>query len=138
MIVNGSSEKLKKADLRITNQRVNLMEYFLSKDHAVANQDIESALADLDRITLYRTLKSFEEKGLIHKIIDHNGQAKYASCESDCSSEHHHHQHIHFHCKSCDQTFCVDSHQMPNIQISEDFKVEEIEIMVKGICQKCN
>ena len=51
---------------------------------AVSSQEIEQNLKGIDRITLYRILKAFEEVGLIHSIADGSGKTKYALCSTSC------------------------------------------------------
>ena len=57
--------------LRSTPVREEILHLFLQKDCALSHGDIESEIADyLDRVTVYRTLKTFSNKGLIHKVLD--------------------------------------------------------------------
>ncbi|MFZ1456094.1 MAG: transcriptional repressor, partial [Saprospiraceae bacterium] len=81
-----SPEKiLKKHHLRHTPFRAEVLQIFANAGKALSSHDIESQLSDADRITLYRTLKSFEEKGIIHKAIDGTITQKYAICEAHCT-----------------------------------------------------
>ncbi|MEY3321815.1 MAG: hypothetical protein RLZZ417_1398, partial [Bacteroidota bacterium] len=57
---------LKKHDLRLTQVRKEVLSVFLIKEQALSQSDIENDLGKTDRITLYRTLRSFEDNGLIH------------------------------------------------------------------------
>ena len=41
---------------------------------------LEKAFPKSDRITMYRTLKTFEEKGILHSIKGEGDEAKYALC----------------------------------------------------------
>ncbi|MFZ1703097.1 MAG: transcriptional repressor [Saprospiraceae bacterium] len=129
---------LKKHGLRNTPFRTQVLDVFQNNTHALSPSDIEEDLADFDRITLYRTLKSFEEKGIIHKIADHSGVLKYALCESDCNEAHHHDQHVHFHCESCARSFCMDIVTVPKVTIPEGYSVVSRDMLLKGICKECN
>ena len=75
-----------------------------------------------DRVTLYRTIKQFEEKGLIHEVIDTKGQAKYALCVTECTTHEHHDDHLHFHCSQCDRTIGVDGEV--NLRIDLSFRIQ--------------
>jgi Fur family ferric uptake transcriptional regulator len=138
--MNSSSETiLKNADLRITSQRISLLEFISSKPYAISNQEIEENIEDIDRITLYRTLKTFEEKGIIHRIVDNHGASKYSICQDACSKDHNHrHDHIHFHCHQCDNTFCLNIMNLPSVHLPSGFTKHSTEIMVCGICDSCN
>ncbi|MBK8698927.1 MAG: transcriptional repressor [Saprospiraceae bacterium] len=115
------------------------MEIFSEATHALGNAEIEIQFNDLDRITLYRTLKAFEEKGLIHRITDLDGNTKYALCEAKCIEQQHHehHAHIHFQCLNCHLTFCVENVEIPEIQIPGNFVVTGQNITMTGKCEKC-
>lgn len=69
---------LKKHLLRVTQFRLDVISIFITAGRALASHDIEEKLHDADRITLYRTLKSFEDKGIIHKAIDGTLTQKFA------------------------------------------------------------
>lgn len=98
---------LRQYDLRHTDTRENILNGFLQKTTALSHSDIEVYLNDgFDRVTIYRTLKTFLDKGIIHKILDDNGGVKYALCKDQCASGHHHHDHVHFKCSECNETFC--------------------------------
>ena len=42
---------------------------------------LEKAFPRADRITIYRTLKTFEEKGIVHGIEEGTTEVKYALCQ---------------------------------------------------------
>lgn len=128
---------LKANKLRVTPIRKSLLDLFISSQTALSNQDIEDRLTDVDRITLYRTLKAFQEKGIIHRALDGTDIAKYAACNSGCSVHAHHDEHLHFHCSQCDNTFCVDEIPVPKLQMPEGFTAQKTSIVVDGICENC-
>jgi len=130
---------LKNKKLRFTAFRKEVLDVFLNTPNAVSIGDIEERLKQFDRITLYRTIKSFTEKGLIHEIVMPGDIKKLALCPAECSSVNHVHtgQHIHFRCKMCENIFCLDLHEFPEINIPK-FKVDSIEIQGSGICNVCS
>jgi len=130
---------LKNKKLRFTAFRKEVLDVFLNTPNAVSIGDIEERLKQFDRITLYRTIKSFMEKGLIHEIVMPGDIKKLALCPAECSSVNHVHtgQHIHFRCKMCENIFCLDLHEFPEINIPK-FKVDSIEIQGSGICNVCS
>jgi Fur family transcriptional regulator, ferric uptake regulator len=132
-------EILKKAALKATPMRKDVLEIIAASDYALDNQEIESKLGEVDRITLYRTLKSFEEKGIIHKVTDLLGVIKYAMCDHVClDNQHHNHQsHIHFQCDVCHNTYCVENVEIPQIKVPNNFTVSGQNITVTGNCDRC-
>lgn len=133
----ASDNLLKSYKLRSTPNRQTILHLFLRKDHALSHADIESEIADaLDRVTVYRTIKTFLNRGLIHKVLDDEGSLKYALCNSDCSASEHHHDHVHFKCVKCGQTNCLDV-EVPEMGLPRNYKAEEINVLIQGVCADC-
>lgn len=133
------SEILRKKKLRVTPFRKEVLDIFLNNEHAISIQDIEEALEDFDRITLYRTIKSFTNKGVIHEIVMPGDVRKLALCDGVCDHDSglHEHDHIHFQCRICEEIYCVEVDHFPEMEVP-GFIIEEQEIQAKGICNKCN
>ncbi|MDX1351116.1 MAG: transcriptional repressor, partial [Putridiphycobacter sp.] len=55
-------------DIRVTAMRLLIYKFLAEKEIAVTLSDIENAFEKADRTTLYRTVKTFEEKGIVHQI----------------------------------------------------------------------
>jgi Fur family transcriptional regulator, ferric uptake regulator len=122
-----------------TSCRRSVLALFLKTPYALSHHDVEKALNnEFDRVTLYRTFNSFEEKGLIHKVIDIEGTAKYALCHQDCSKGKHNDSHLHFSCSNCNQTFCLDHIEVPEIKVPDGFLLKKINLIGEGICKKCH
>ena len=128
---------LKKNGLRATPVRKELLQMFMNAKNALSNHDIENKMSDIDRVTLYRTLKSFQEKGIIHRAYDNTDTAKYAACSDHCDAHAHHDEHLHFHCSSCDNTFCVDEIPIPKLEMPQGFTAKSTNIVVEGTCGEC-
>lgn len=128
--------KLKSRAVKPTTMRLLVLEVLEQQAAAVSLQDLEEAFEKADRITLYRTLKTFQEKGLVHSIEDGTGATKYALCEPgcECAPED---LHVHFHCNSCGQTFCLPKVGIPAFQLPGNFSLQEISLMAKGTCAAC-
>lgn len=100
--------------------------------------DLEKDFQISERSTLFRTMKTFEDKGVVHQIEDGTGVAKYALCEEGCECEVGSDLHLHFHCYSCDETVCLTEHKIPKINLPDGYIAEDINLVVKGICEKCS
>jgi Fur family transcriptional regulator, ferric uptake regulator len=129
---------LSEKQINPTTMRLLVLEYLLLQTAAVSLQDLERDFQYADRITLYRTLKTFEEKGLIHNIKDGTGATKYALCTEACSEGEHYDLHLHFNCTRCGETFCLPKTQIPEIALPNKFVVEELNLTAKGICDRCH
>jgi len=130
--------KLKVKDINPTAMRLLVLEFLTRQNAAISLNDLERGMAPSDRITLYRTLKTFEEKGLVHSIEDGTGATKYALCEEDCDGENHHDLHVHFYCNTCRETFCLPNTKIPDISLPINFFRQEMNLIIKGICDQCN
>ncbi|MCZ2100523.1 MAG: transcriptional repressor [Chitinophagales bacterium] len=133
----STTQILKDHKLRVTPFRIEVLELFSGAQHALAAADLETLLNNPDRITLYRTLKSFEEKGIIHKAIDGTNQPKFALCEAHCHEHNHHDEHVHFHCIKCENTFCIESVFIPEVSLPQGFRIKQTDMIVSGECEQC-
>ncbi|MCB0703987.1 MAG: transcriptional repressor [Saprospiraceae bacterium] len=130
-------EILEKNGLRKTNVRLEVLDLFLKSETALAHQQLEHALADVDRITLYRTLKTYEQKGIIHRALDGTQTSKFALCESGCPEHEHHHSHAHFHCEACGKTTCIEEVDAPKVGLPDGYKISGIHLVIQGECADC-
>jgi Fur family transcriptional regulator, ferric uptake regulator len=134
----GSDQLLKNFRLRATPNRQAILHLFLQKEYALSHGDIESEIDDsLDRVTVYRTLKTFLDKGLIHKVLDDQGSLKYALCNEPCTMRGHQHDHVHFKCTQCGQTNCLEI-EVPHVKLPKGYKMKEVNLLIQGICEHCS
>lgn len=131
-------EILRKNQLSVTDGRRKILELFLQSDGALEHADIEKNTgANFDRVTVYRTLQSFVEKGIIHHIPTTDNSIKYALCKDNCEQGHHHDNHVHFICSACLKTICLDDVIIPQVKLPEGFTPENSEMVVNGVCSDC-
>src|SRR5690606_19185114 len=130
--------KLNNKSIRPTAMRLLVLEAMTNQQTAVSLSDLEKQFEKSDRITLYRTLKTFQEKGIVHSIDDGTGAPKYALCEDDCSCDIDRDLHVHYHCKVCSETFCLPKYKIPEINLPARFQAEEANLVVKGVCSLCS
>jgi len=131
-------EILQQHNLKNTKIRQAVLGLLMQSDKGLSHQDLSKALdMDFDRVTLFRTLHAFEENGILHKIIDLNGTAKYAYTLPDKNKEEH--SHAHFICLTCGQVVCLDETFLLNeIKVPKGFIKQTIDVQIKGVCAKCN
>jgi Fur family transcriptional regulator, ferric uptake regulator len=136
--MNSTESILRNFKLRTTPSRESILQLFLKRHYALSHSDIESETqVEFDRVTVYRTLKTFLDKGIIHKVLDDAGGLKYALCSEACSETNHHHNHVHFKCMVCGQTKCLST-EIPTIKLPKGFQVQETNVLIHGVCGKCN
>ncbi len=129
---------LRKNGLSITEGRKKILELFLESDGALAHADIEKHTdAAFDRVTVYRTLQTFVDKGIIHLIPTTDNAILYALCKDNCAAGHHHDEHVHFICNVCSKTICLDDVTVPSVKLPKGFKPVQAAMVVNGICDEC-
>ncbi len=142
-IVEKSLEKnissiFKKNSLSVTDSRKKILSLFLQSKDALAHGDIEKKAGEkFDRVTIYRTLQTFVEKGIVHSIPTSDNSVKYALCK-DCEEGHHHDDHVHFVCSNCKATICLDDIVSPTISLPPGYYIENVQVVINGVCDKCN
>ena len=122
-----------------TKFRTDLLNLFYLTKGSLSVEDILNKFKkSINKVTVYRCLKSFEEKGLIHEVPDNNNLIRFALCNNkECDAKSHNHNHSHFLCSSCNQTFCLDSVKIPDINCIKGFFVRQVKLNIEGLCQNC-
>jgi Fur family ferric uptake transcriptional regulator len=130
---------LKRNNLSITDSRKKILQLFVGQGGALAHGDIEKKTGEkFDRVTVYRTLQTFVEKGIIHTIPTADNSVLYALCKDECTEGHHHDHHIHFVCTQCQKTYCLDDVVTPEIRLPKGYTAGQVEVVVNGVCKECS
>ncbi len=137
-MVKDVKEILKNNSLSITGSREKILSLFLEQPGALAHGDIEKRAGEkFDRVTVYRTLQTFVEKGIIHTIPTADNSIRYALCKDDCKEGHHHDHHVHFVCTQCNTTYCLDDVVTPELKLPKGYTSTHIEVVAEGVCKNC-
>src|SRR5580700_4135714 len=122
---------LKRNNLSVTSGRKKILELFLENETALSHGDIEKNAGErFDRVTVYRTLQSFVEKGIIHSIPTADNSILYALCKDNCSEGHHRDNHVHFICNKCGTTSCLENVSTPQVKLPNGFVASKVEVVV--------
>lgn len=130
-----TENKLVSKNTRPTSMRILVYDFLSAQKAAMSLSEIENHFHHADRITIYRTLKTFEEKGVVHSIQENN-TTKYRLCNDECNENTHKDWHLHFYCTICKQTTCKEDVIIPQ-SIGGSFRIDEIRFFAKGICESC-
>ena len=119
--------------------RIELLNLFYTSKKSLSIEDVLKHFDNsINKVTVYRSLESFENKGLVHKVPDHNNVKRYSLCkEEECSLSIHNHNHGHFICYACNQTFCLEDVKKPEFRNMKGFYVKEFKLIFEGYCQDC-
>jgi len=130
------AQKLKKAGLKITPQRIEILSELADNyDHPTADaiyQKIKKRLPNISFDTVNRTLITLAQSGVI-KIAEGQGGAK----RYDPMTEPHHH----FHCVRCNKIIDFVNKEYDKIKlpgsITKKHQVLGQKIVLDGFCQDC-
>ena len=129
---------LKRNQLSFTESRKAILKLFLQSNGALEHGDIEKQTQEqFDRVTIYRTLQTFQKSGIIHTIPSTDNVVRYALCHNECRQGHHHDNHVHFVCDNCGVTYCLQNTVVPEVKLPKDFTVSQVDVLANGICSNC-
>ena len=132
-------ELLAKAKLKITENRVRVLEVVGNNSFPLSAKDIYSTLErniSINRVTVYRILDLLVDQGLLERISTGGRAFYYGLAPND-----HHRPHPHFYCKSCGQMDCLSPESL-HVDM-EDFirtfpgQIDKVEVRIDGICKNC-
>lgn len=143
---------LRKAQVRVTDARMSVLTTLLTSQRALSHLEVQDALKELDRVTLYRALDCLTDAGLAHKITGDDRVFRYSTGSEKLASDMEsgiQHQHAHFKCTRCGNLFCLDDEQQDtslkeqlNLTLQtimrRGFQNHDIELTIKGWCISCS
>ena len=131
-VFQQARELISKTGNRVTKPRLDTLRTLLSTDKALSHRDLRALFPDMDRVSLYRSLEWLLQHQLIYRI-ETDGQQLY-----NANHQHHtHHHHPHFCCTKCGLSTCLSDTKEAEINVPSGFQITDIELVVKGLCNKC-
>lgn len=131
-----TENKLLTKKVNPTSMRILVYEFLDSQHSGRSLSEVEDHFENADRTTIYRTLKTFEENGIVHSIQENN-TTRYMLCHDNCDGIHHHDYHLHFYCTKCRQTTCLEEVSFENVKLPDGYDVQEFKFVANGICKEC-
>ena len=127
------SNELKKNNIRLTHQRLKVLEYLSnSKSHPTVEQiynALKKEVPSLSKTTIYNTLNYLAELNLIRVLAIDENEAHF-----DAATE----THGHFKCKTCGKIYDFDINMNScETEELENFEIHEKLVYFKGICSGC-
>ena len=98
--------------------------------------ELESRIETIDKSNVFRALTLFRKHHLVHAIEGTGDGTRYELCHSH-HDDHDDDLHPHFFCEECQQTYCLDGVEMPEVQLPAGFKLHSSNFMIKGTCPHC-
>ena len=126
--------ELLNAGIRPSVQRLAIYEYVrMSKAHPTAEvvyEALRDELGSLSLTTVYNTLKLYSDAGLVQMLNMDDGLLRY---DGDTTV------HSHFKCSCCGEIhdLSVKGDYNTWFEGSDDFRITEVQLYLKGLCKKC-
>lgn len=134
--VGEAGELFRRHGLKVTPQRLEIFAALMAgEDHPDAEavyQNVRQRVPSISRDTVYRTLTTFEEKGLVRRAEILSGPSRF-----DANTEPHHH----FVCSLCGAIKDFASEALDRMSLPASVKklgrVDFAQVQVRGICKDC-
>ena len=119
-----------------TANRILIAQALLDAGRPVSMMEIEAMVETIDKSNIFRALQAFREAHLVHVLDDTGDGVRYELCHSHHDDEDDD-VHVHFYCEKCHRTYCLEDTPIPPVSIPEEFEVETVNYLLKGICPDC-
>ena len=127
---------LKRHKVNITRNRISILAAVLSMKGAVAASSIfAEAGIDADRVTIYRTLKVFERKGVLQLVANTHGKVEFCIRPGILGMEEMETVYARSICIACGTQAPLDFPKPADIEGMYGF--DPSEILIKGLCWSC-
>lgn len=134
-----AAQLLKKNGLRRTAARETILRLLAAAGSPLSHHDIlrkQKGAGSLDRVTVYRTLITLQEAGLLHRIQGIDGTWRYCRLKDEspgaCAGGH-----IHFLCSKCNRMSCMPEQPLPWIPAPDGARILSKQLVVHGLCAAC-
>ena len=127
-------DPLRVAGLRRTPARVAVLERIDALARPVSHAELQAEIANVDDITLYRTLATLVDAGLVHRVHGTDGVWRYCPQpeREGCPGNH-----VHFLCTACGSMRCLVDQPMPRVTVPRGARVHGRHFVVHGCCARC-
>lgn len=127
-----ANDILKAKKISHTGIREKILDIFLYKAPLTQKELMLLANFKLNRITLYRTLRAFLNKGVIVRIYDDKGQEKFFLNYENKKD------HVHFKCIKCGKLFSFPGKVFKYRSLPKGYVAKEKKLFITGICNQCS
>ena len=128
---------LEEHGIKPTANRIVVVRELAKSLQPVTLAELETRILTIDKSNIFRALTLFREHHLVHVIEGGSEGVRYELCYSH-DHDHDEDIHPHFFCEKCQQTYCLDYTEIPEIPLPKGFEKRSANLMIKGICGKCS
>ena len=130
-------EMLKAAKLYCTVGRIAILKVLMKAGKPISQEQIaiRSGKERFDKVTIYRTLESLLNVGLVHKVFI-DKRAWHFELAHNCTKNQ---CHPHFTCMNCGDTHCLMEISLPMAKSPhKGFVIHRQQVRLEGLCPTCN
>lgn len=128
---------LTRFSIKPTDKRIAILTVFQKNNNPVDSQfildEVKKSHPAIDRATVFRTLNTFTEQGLLIKLEFNEGKSRY-----ELSLKDHHHHVI---CTECGRFVCIEQCNLKEIdrEVTKDtgFRINFHRLEFFGVCHDC-
>lgn len=141
METNRSESLLNEKKIKITKQRITVLDLIMSKDSSFCANDLFGELSGkMDLVTVYRNLELLCKEGILREVINKSGRQYFEFCSVNNPA------HPHFYCNLCKKIFCMKTksgYSATNSTLKkknhdDNFIIHETVLQYSGICPSCH
>jgi Fur family ferric uptake transcriptional regulator len=129
-------EMLKAAKLYCTTGRVAILMVLMNAGKPLSQDQIarRSGKSHFDKVTIYRTLESLLDVGLVHRVFV-DKRARHFELSHNCTESQ---CHPHFTCTNCGNTTCLKGVTLPMAKSPhKGFIIRRQQVRLEGLCPDC-
>jgi Fur family ferric uptake transcriptional regulator len=140
-MMKNSDLLLRQAKLRRTPVRVGVIDVLQAAKAPLSAADILAGLAPgTDIVTVYRTLTTFANKKIVHRVHGDDNVWLFALGDVEKSAQH---RHPHFACESCGKVECLHESLLParflqSMGVAPSYTIRYSEVILHGQCPRCH
>jgi Fur family peroxide stress response transcriptional regulator len=128
------AELLEQKGIKVSHQRLRILDYLeKNRVHPTADMilnDLKDEMPSLSKSTVYKTLNTFVEKGVLRELTIEENEIRYEYNLQD---------HGHFKCIECGKVFDFEYRfDVDDIKELKGFRIDDKNIYFKGLCRDCN
>lgn len=144
-------QRLREHGLRATGPRMEVLRVLSASPSPMTAQEVIDMAATsagagaqeepADRVTVYRTLASFVDAGLAHRMDPGDRVWRFGLLRACGEDAHEHHGHAHFVCDACGVIRCLDDATI-NVSLKgrgaeQRLRIKQQDVYLHGTCESC-
>lgn len=123
---------LSEHNIRPSYQRLRIFKYLSNHPtHPTVEtifNDLIGEIPSLSKMTVYNSLNSFIDAGLVRAMTIENNEVRYDAIM---------HEHGHFKCDNCGKIYNFEFHFPSEVAGLDHFRIKDRQIYFKGFCKEC-